>query len=250
MRVPERGLGLGSPKHHPGLGLCHLELWEIANSARDTQRETWGQLAVNQGGTAAYFPLIKLGRKSKRIIASTGDVDPDIRGFKKNTEERGASSHHRASSGTCMGRNCPYRPRRKLTRKAQRQHHAGEASFPPRPRVAPSNRISSSAPYTADLRFLNGAPGVVKKGGANSYGRFRGLGLGKNGADLTLQYPILQYNKKTCSESSTSILQSVTAPPAASYELSFHTAAAVGAALGTHAHSFPSRLLLAARHTG
>jgi len=90
------------------------------------------------------------------------------------------------------GEKCPYRPRGKLTRQAQRQHHAGEAAPPSRPRVDP---------------------------------------------------PIPMQQKKRAERTARAFCA---ASPATSHMRSAHTAAAVGAAFTTHAHPFPSRLLLAA----
>ena len=62
--------------------------------------------------------------------------------------ERGALSHHRASrTGAYMRCKFPYRPRRKLARQAQRQHHADDAALPPRPRVALSIQTSSETAF-------------------------------------------------------------------------------------------------------
>jgi len=72
--------------------------------------------------------------------------------------------------------------------------------------------------------------------------RLRGLDLSKGGENLTYQC-----NKKNELRELHEHMYS--ASPATFHVRSARTAAAVGATLTTHAHSFPSRLLLAARRT-
>jgi len=78
--------------------------------------------------------------------------------------------------------------RRELTRHAQRQHHAGEAALPPRPRATPSIQTSSGVVFPSYI-YLACPQGRSRRWERKSpfVRRLCGLDLSKGGADFAFQ---------------------------------------------------------------
>ena len=76
---------------------------------------------------------------------------------------------HLFFSGVSMG---PFRPRRILTRQGQRQGHACEEAFPPKPRVTLPIQISSEAAIPSD-NYLGFELGEVHGSFAQRHPRLR-----------------------------------------------------------------------------